>query len=102
MSRKISWLVALIGYFGPPVWTYATIEQDRQRQLAAHGWVCGTPMIGIILLACLSSIALLFLATRLGVFAHRGTSKKPRFIEFGFLLGPLLFGIGFILFSIFG
>jgi len=71
MKRTLSWLFGVLACFGPPVWAAFTIEADLKAQLAGHGWVCGNPMIGIMLLAGISSGFLSLIATGFSVASFR-------------------------------
>ena len=99
MKRTLSWLFGVLAYFGPPVWAALAIEADRKSQLAGHGWVCGNPMIGIMLLAGISSGFLSLIATGFSVASFRSLPRpqsKGRVAELGVFILPLMISIGFI------
>ena len=81
------------------------IEADRKAQLAAHGWVCGNPMIGIMLLAVISSALLSSVATGLSVASFRGLPEprsKARVAELAVFVLPLVASVGFVALILFG
>ena len=94
MSRKLSWLLAAVACVAPPIWAYVATTSDLNTQRAAYGFVkCGTPMISIILLACIASGALSMVATGFGVASIRLIPKprpKIRLFELLVLLLPTL------------
>jgi len=94
MSRKLSWTFAAIAYVAVPLWAYFAIRSDYNAQMHAYKFVkCGTPMIGIMLLACMSSGAASLLAAGLGVASYRsilGPRPKTRALEIAALSLPLL------------
>ena len=105
MKRTLSWLFGALAYFGPPVWAAFAIEADRKAQLASHGWVCGNPMIGIMLLAGISSCLLAFIATAFGVASFRGLSKprsRAHAAELGVFILPLVISVWFVALLLFG
>jgi hypothetical protein len=97
MSRKLSWMIATIAYVGAPVWAWFAIASDRDAQMSAYGFVkCGTPMIGIILWACILAGASSLLALGLGTASFRKMpSPRPRMrvLEIGALSIPLVLAI---------
>lgn len=100
MLRILSWLMAFVAYFGPPVWAYYAIEADRRAQLAAYGWVCGNPLIGINLQACLASAGLSFLGMGCALICYRKLPKpkrKMRTIELGVVSVPFIVGGAYLL-----
>ena len=105
MKRTLSWLFGVLAYSGPPVWAAFAIEADRKAQLAGHGWVCGNPMIGIMILAGISSALLALIATGFSVASFRGLPKprsKARAAELGVFVLPLVISVGFVALILFG
>ena len=99
MKRALSLLFALLAYFGPPAWAYFAIEADREAQLAGHGWVCGNPMIGMIILAGITSGALSLVATGFGFASFRAIPKPRstiRVLELCFLFLPFVVTGGYV------
>ena len=94
MSRKLSWAFGMIAYVGAPLWAWLAIRSDYEAQMHAYKFVkCGTPMIGIMLLACLASGAASLLAAGLGAASYRrvsGQRPKVRVLEITALALPLL------------
>jgi hypothetical protein len=93
MKRTLSLLIALLAYFGPPIWAYFAIEADAKAQMAGRGWVCGNPEIGIVILAGIASSLMSLVATGFGVAAFFGLSKprpKLRIVELALILLPFL------------
>ncbi len=104
MKRVLSLVTALMAYVGPPVWASIAIEADRKSQLGTHGWVCGTPMIGIVCLAGLTSSLLSLAATSLGMAALRAIPEprpRMRLAELGFLFFPCVIGVGYVMLVLF-
>jgi hypothetical protein len=62
MKRSLPWVIAAMAYIGPPVLAYLAIERDYAAQRAAGGWACGTPSVGMMLLACIASASLALFA----------------------------------------
>jgi len=100
MKRKMSWLIASLAYFGPPIWAFFAIRADRREQLAGHGWLCGTPMLLILFAACVAAGLLSLTATGFGLAAFR-VLPRPRSawrgVELGFLILPFLLGVSCLL-----
>ncbi len=94
MRRKLPWLFAAIAYFGAPAWAYFALQAARNAQQSAYGLVkCGTPMVGIILLACLISGASSLIALGVDFAACRklpDPHAKLRPLEIGALSFPLV------------
>ena len=87
-------MLAAVAYLGVPLWAWFAIGSDQDAQRTAYGFVkCGTPMIGIILLACVISGASSLLALGLGVVSYRNVSgprPKARVLEIAALSLPLV------------
>ena len=93
MKRMLSIAIGLMAYIGPPIWAALAIEDDRRAQSASHGWVCGNPVIGIMLLASITVCALSLCATGIGVAALRAIPEpRPamRLLELGFVFLPFV------------
>ena len=99
MKRKLSWLIASLAYFGPPVWAFFAIRADRKEQLAGHGWICGTPMLLILFTASAASGLLSLTATVFGIAAFRALPRPRsvlRGVELGLLILPLFLGVTYV------
>lgn len=95
----------MLAYFGPPVWVLFTLEADRKAQLAGHGWVCGTPMIAMMLLAGSLSALLSLIATGFSVASFRGLPRpwpKARAAALTVFVLPLVASVGFVALILFG
>jgi hypothetical protein len=93
MSRKLSWAFGAVAYFGAPFWAWLAIKSDYEAQIK-----CGTPMIGIMLLACSIAGLASLVALGLGVLSYRtvsATHSKMRVLEIAALSLPLLLAIVF-------
>src|SRR3974377_113147 len=97
MKRKLSWMFAGVVYVGVPLWSWFAIESDQEAQMQAYKLIkCGTPMIGIMLLACVIAGGASLLASGFGVLSYRAVSgphPKMRLLEIAALSLPLLVAI---------
>lgn len=100
MSRALSWVFALMAYFGPPTWAKFAIEADRKAQLAIHGYLCGNVMFGIFCLAIISSGVLSLVAAGFGIVSFRALPRPrtwKRIGELVILSLPLLAAVIFLI-----
>src|SRR5687767_14092122 len=99
MKRALPWLLAAMAYIGPPTWAYFAIKRDYADQRASHGWACGTPALGMMLLACIVSGLLSIFATGvrgLAVGWWRDASLAATGGEMAALIFPFVGAIGFV------
>lgn len=76
MKRTLSLLLAGIAYVAVPVWAYWQGQMLSSAQAKAHqAYVCGLPVLGILLAAIAMSGLIAALALIPGVLAYR---KLPR------------------------
>jgi hypothetical protein len=101
MERFFPWLIALVAYVGPPIWAYFEIERDAAAQKAARGWACGNPMLGIILIACITSGVMSVVAAGVRGWAigwWRESSVIAACAEIAALLLPFFGGTSFMIY----
>ena len=99
MKRRLSLLVFAFALVVPPFWADRAIRLDAEAQLAAHGWVCGNPAMGIAVLAAILIGALSAIALCLNVWAILAVGQKPsawRWAEVAVIGGPVLGNVGLV------
>lgn len=79
MLRTASLLLAVSALLLPPVWARWQIGAAAREMQASAGWVCGTPMIGIVMLAALASALMALGGVAMGIMAFRRLpAPRPR------------------------
>jgi hypothetical protein len=77
MKRKLSLLLTVIAFIAVPLWAYLRGEAQARMQLQAHGFVCGLPILGLYIAACLLSGLISAVALVLGTLTYRKLAR-PR------------------------
>ena len=99
--RKFSWALIAVALVAPFVWAYFAIQADAEAQLVGHPrFVCGIPMLGIVLVACAASGILSVISTIVGLVAYlRLNTPRPklRMLELCALSVPLLLSAAFLI-----
>ena len=79
MLRAISIILAVSALVLPAAWAWWQMEVAAQAMQSAQGWVCGTPLIGIVLLSVLGAVAMAVAALVAGTVAFRRLpNPRPR------------------------
>ncbi len=98
--RQSSLGLAVIALTAPPLWAWRAMDVYAEESQRARGFVCGNPMIGILLMALFASGLLSFAALTLGgVALRRVPAPRPgrRWVELSFLALPLLACVAVVL-----
>ena len=78
MHRKLSWLLAVFAYLGPPVWACFAVLADNRDQMNAYGFMkCGNNVGIIISCACILSGSSSLVAGCLGAVSLQAVPRPP-------------------------
>jgi hypothetical protein len=103
MKRTLSLAFAAIALVGFPAWAWIESAHVAEAMRREHGWVCGMPMMAILILAVVGAAAASAFSLAFGTWAYRGLpAPRParRFVELVVISLPLvlLMGIALTLF----
>jgi len=99
IKRRLSWVLGALAYVAPPTWAYfeqASFYGNSQEQ---YGYLCGLPMLAIVILACLAAALLAAGAVALGWLSFRALPRpRPglRVVELAILAVPLVLPAGYV------
>lgn len=99
MKRQISWFFGVLAYVAPPVWAYFEQLSVYGGAEDQNGYVCGLPMLAIIVLACIGAAVLSGLATLFGTLSFLSLSKprpRLRIVELVVLGLPFVFSAAYV------
>lgn len=77
MMRTLSLLLTVVALVGVPLWAYLQGETIVHTQVAAHGWACGMPVLGLYLFAMFVAGGVSLVALVLAALSYRKL-PKPR------------------------
>jgi hypothetical protein len=96
MKRKVSWVLGSLAYVAPPTWAYFEQASVYQGNGNEYGYVCGLPMLAIILLASIASGALSLVSFSF-CLASFHSLPKPRQLsrkaELALLVAPAILAV---------
>lgn len=99
MMRILSLLLTALALIGVPLWAYLRGESIVHAEVAARGWACGMPVLGVYLFAVLLSGCLSLVALALATLCYRRLPKPRsgwRTGEWLLVASPLLLAAGLI------
>ena len=100
MLRVISIVLVAFALVLPAAWARWRVEEVAREMQSAAGWVCGTPIISIVLLAALVSALMAVGGLATGVVAFRRLPEprpRARKVELLLLAVPLVCAAGALL-----
>ena len=105
MKRRISWVFGVLAYVAPPTWAYFEQVSVYGNLNEQYGYVCGLPMLAIVMFAAMSAALLSGVAVWFSYLSFRALPRpRPvyRVVELAVLSGPLVFSVAIValLFSV--
>jgi hypothetical protein len=97
--RKVSWLIGAFAYTMPVAWVYFEIARVYGRAEKEGDYLCGLPMLAIIVIGCIGAAVLSSSAFALGIAAFRNLQRPRslgRLLELAMLALPALVSLLFV------